>query len=173
MGQNEISNAAFGFGWGDLSEGMFVELGYYDDDEELMRIGLHRDKPGMTLICYHSFRDQIAGIAARSKPPGRNNRRPIDGPPARNEVVPEHLYLFVIGPGIGETVLLRIPPDQWVVVDSFKCGTPNRPAADSIVSRYGGKVAVLARRIPMKTTTRASSTSSIATAARFWVCSPD
>jgi Metallo-beta-lactamase superfamily len=51
------------------------------------------------------------------------------------------LYLFVIGPATGETVLLRLPPDQWVIIDSFKCA--KRPAAEFVVSRYGGTVAAI------------------------------
>jgi hypothetical protein len=63
--------------------------------------------------------------------------------PEKNDIAPELLYLFVLGPGTSETVLLRIPPDRWIIIDSFKCGKPNRPAAESIVSRYGGKVEIL------------------------------
>ena len=43
----------------------------------------------------------------------------------------------------GETVLMLIPPELWVIIDSFKCGRPSRPAAESIVSRYGGKVVLV------------------------------
>ena len=58
-----------------------------------------------------------------------------------NPLHPDFLYLFVFGPAIGETVLLRVPPDQWVIIDSFKCA--KRPAAEFIVSRYGGQVAAI------------------------------
>jgi len=68
--------------------------------------------------------------------------------PEKSEIVRDHLHLFVVGPGTGETVLLLIPPEWWVIIDSFKCGRPSRPAAESIVSRYGGKVAVLALTHP-------------------------
>jgi hypothetical protein len=68
--------------------------------------------------------------------------------PTPEEVKDDRLHLFVIGPGTGETVLLRIPPKHWVIIDSFRCGTPSRPAAESIVARYGGKVAILALTHP-------------------------
>ena len=68
--------------------------------------------------------------------------------PEKEEIVPELLHLFVVGPGTGETVLLLIPPERWLIVDSFKCGRASRPAAESIVSRYGGKVAILALTHP-------------------------
>jgi hypothetical protein len=58
-----------------------------------------------------------------------------------NSLQPDLLYLFVFGPATGETVLLRVPPDQWVIIDSFKCAT--RPAAEYIISRYGGTVAAI------------------------------
>ncbi len=35
---------------------------------------------------------------------------------------PELLYLFVLGPGYGECILIRVPPDQWIVIDSFEIG---------------------------------------------------
>ncbi len=68
--------------------------------------------------------------------------------PLHDEISSEQLYLFVVGPGMGETVLLRVPPDRWVIIDSFKCGMPNRPAAESIVSLYGGKVEIIALTHP-------------------------
>ncbi len=51
----------------------------------------------------------------------------------------EFLYLFVLGPGSAETVLLRVPPDQWLIIDSFLCA--RQPVAEHIVTRYGGEVA--------------------------------
>lgn len=59
---------------------------------------------------------------------------------------PELLYCFVLGPGYGETVLLRVPPDgnqpdQWIVIDSFLCD--DRPAAESVVARYEGTVSCI------------------------------
>lgn len=51
------------------------------------------------------------------------------------------LYMFVVGPGRGESVLLRVPPDQWIVVDSLKID--NRPAAEAIVKKYGGALSAI------------------------------
>ncbi len=68
--------------------------------------------------------------------------------PEKNEIRTDLVYLFVVGPGTGETVMLRIPPDRWMIIDSFKYGRPNRPAAETIVSRYGGNVAILALTHP-------------------------
>ncbi len=68
--------------------------------------------------------------------------------PEKDEIVPSHLHLFVIGPGTGETVLVLIPPESWIIIDSFKCGRPSRPAAQSIVSRYGGRLVILALTHP-------------------------
>ncbi len=42
LNREEITKAASGFNWDDIHEGTFVELGYYGDRSELMRIGLHR-----------------------------------------------------------------------------------------------------------------------------------
>jgi Metallo-beta-lactamase superfamily len=53
----------------------------------------------------------------------------------------ELLYLFVLGPGTGETVLLRIPPDLWVVVDSFRCA--GRAAAEFVLAKHKGQVAAI------------------------------
>lgn len=68
--------------------------------------------------------------------------------PEKNEIAPDLLYVFVVGPGTGETVLILIPPERWVIIDSFKYGRPSRPAAGAIVSRYGGKVTLLALTHP-------------------------
>jgi len=54
---------------------------------------------------------------------------------------PNLLYFFVLGPGTGETVLLRVPSDQWIIIDSF--ANAGRPASDAIVTDYGGSVAAL------------------------------
>ncbi|MCA9031195.1 MAG: MBL fold metallo-hydrolase [Planctomycetaceae bacterium] len=54
---------------------------------------------------------------------------------------PELLYLFVLGPGTGETVLLRVPPDDWVIIDSYL--NADRPAAEAIVDEFGGTVSII------------------------------
>lgn len=30
------------------------------------------------------------------------------------------LYVFVFGPGFGESIVLRVPPDEWIVIDSLR-----------------------------------------------------
>lgn len=45
----------------------------------------------------------------------------------------DKLHLFLFGPGFGESVVLRIPPDTWVVVDSCKVGA-RVPAADLLAA---------------------------------------
>ena len=68
--------------------------------------------------------------------------------PEKHELLPDLLYLFVLGPCKGETVLLRVPPGHWMVIDSFQVGRPHRPAAESIITQYGGRVEVLALTHP-------------------------
>ena len=68
--------------------------------------------------------------------------------PEKHELRPDLLYLFVLGPCKGETVLLRVPPDHWMIIDSFQVGRPRRPAAEPIITRYGGRVEVLALTHP-------------------------
>lgn len=50
------------------------------------------------------------------------------------------LYLFVFGPGFGETTLIRIPPDIWIVVDSFR---DDDEAAGNVVLKEWSKAADL------------------------------
>lgn len=35
-------------------------------------------------------------------------------------LLPDLLYLFVFGPGFGESIVVRVPPDEWLVVDSLR-----------------------------------------------------
>lgn len=56
---------------------------------------------------------------------------------------PDLLYLFVVGPGTGETVILRVPPDKWAVIDSFKCGARKVAAATSVITKYKAMVAAI------------------------------
>ena len=35
------------------------------------------------------------------------------------------LYVFVFGPGYGESVAVRVPPDEWLVIDS--CRSRSKP----------------------------------------------
>ena len=48
-----------------------------------------------------------------------------------NNLRDDLLYLFTFGPGTGESVLIRIPPDKWVVVDGCKDGKLV-PAAETL-----------------------------------------
>ena len=54
--------------------------------------------------------------------------------PEKSESFPDLLHLFVVGPGDGETVLLRIPPEQMDHHRQLRVRRPARPAAESIVS---------------------------------------
>ena len=49
-------------------------------------------------------------------------------------LAPELLYLFVLGPGYGESVLIRIPPDTWIVIDSFR--VDGLAAACTVLEEY-------------------------------------
>lgn len=53
----------------------------------------------------------------------------------------ERLYVFLFGPGYGESVAVRVPPDQWLVIDS--CRIARQPAASHVLRRYGGKLTLL------------------------------
>jgi hypothetical protein len=55
-----------------------------------------------------------------------------------SNLAPDRLHLFVIGPGFGESIVIRVPPDHWLVVDSCKPG--ERAAALEVVGRYGGQL---------------------------------
>lgn len=54
---------------------------------------------------------------------------------------PDRLYLFVLGPGVGESIIVRIPPDSWLVVDSYRHN--GRPAASYVLERYHATWSVL------------------------------
>ncbi len=58
-----------------------------------------------------------------------------------SDLVSDRLYLFALGPGFGETVLLRVPPDFWIVIDSFRAR--NTPTAQQVLDRYLGKAKLL------------------------------
>ncbi len=38
------------------------------------------------------------------------------------------LYVIVFGPGFGESIILRVPPDCWVVIDGCQVGASSYPA---------------------------------------------
>lgn len=58
-----------------------------------------------------------------------------------DKLAPELLYLFVLGPGYGESILLRVPPDKWIVVDSFV--NNDFPAAQDLLDNYDGDLAAV------------------------------
>lgn len=41
------------------------------------------------------------------------------------------LYLVVFGPGFGESVVVRVPPDEWIIIDSLLVEGPKSPAKES------------------------------------------
>lgn len=59
----------------------------------------------------------------------------IDGTTPLN---PDLLYLFLLGPGEGECVIIRVPPDHWVVIDSFEIA--ERPSAEALLDAYDARV---------------------------------
>jgi len=42
------------------------------------------------------------------------------------------MHLLVLGPGTGESVILRVPPGDWLVVDSFRRGDSGHVAARTL-----------------------------------------
>jgi hypothetical protein len=47
---------------------------------------------------------------------------------------PDRLYLFVLGPSAGESIIVRVPDNTWLVVDSFRHN--GRPAASYVLETY-------------------------------------
>ncbi len=58
---------------------------------------------------------------------------------------PDLLYVVLCGPGVGESVAVRVPPDGWVIVDSLRVGPEPGAflAGRSVVSTFGGRLAGL------------------------------
>lgn len=50
---------------------------------------------------------------------------------------PSLLYVFVAGPGVGEAIAIRVPSDDWLVVDSCRTAGTNVPV--NLISTYGGQ----------------------------------
>jgi Metallo-beta-lactamase superfamily len=49
---------------------------------------------------------------------------------------PKLLYIFVFGPGFGESIIVRVPTNEWLVVDSLRRQTPSEdrnPALDFLI----------------------------------------
>src|SRR5436190_4776932 len=53
----------------------------------------------------------------------------------------ERIYVFIFGPGLGESVAVRVPPNDWLVIDS--CSLAKRAAALHVLGRYRGNPALL------------------------------
>ncbi len=115
--QSEVESIAYDFGWRDLGEGKFVEFGYYGQDN-LRKMGLHR------VVEWRDPRLASSGASARSLVSPRGHRGvDLQGGGSLmalpDRLHDELLYLFVFGPGSAETVLVRVPPDQWLIINSF------------------------------------------------------
>jgi beta-lactamase superfamily II metal-dependent hydrolase len=52
------------------------------------------------------------------------------------ELDADSLYVFVFGPGFGESIAIRVPPDRWMVIDS--CNVAGKAAALHVLEAYGG-----------------------------------
>ncbi|MCC6553741.1 MAG: hypothetical protein IT372_12065 [Polyangiaceae bacterium] len=50
------------------------------------------------------------------------------------DLVPDHLVVLAFGPGKGELILVRVPPDAWMVVDG--CGIGKSLYAPSALAHY-------------------------------------
>lgn len=48
---------------------------------------------------------------------------------------PDHLQIFLFGPGVGELVAVRAPPGDWLLVDG--CAAGGRPYGPLLVTHYG------------------------------------
>jgi len=61
-------------------------------------------------------------------------------------LLPDLLYLFVFGPGFGESIVLRVPPDEWIVVDSLRHQTKLEDAnpALQLLTAHDATVAAIA-----------------------------
>ncbi len=57
------------------------------------------------------------------------------------ELDASRLYVFVCGPGQGESIAIRVPPDHWIVIDS--CRTAGQVFAKALFKKYEGRKACL------------------------------
>ncbi|MDC0743285.1 hypothetical protein [Polyangium mundeleinium] len=53
------------------------------------------------------------------------------------DLTPDHLVVLAFGPGIGELILVRVPPDAWMVVDG--CGAGEACYAVEALTHYGAR----------------------------------
>jgi len=58
---------------------------------------------------------------------------------------PDLLHVIAFGPGFGESVLVRVPPGEWLVVDSLRqrAGTDEQVPAATILDRYQATAAAV------------------------------
>ena len=57
------------------------------------------------------------------------------------DLAPEQLHVLVFGPGKGELILVRAPPDAWMVVDG--CGAGGRGYAAAVLDHYDARPRLL------------------------------
>jgi beta-lactamase superfamily II metal-dependent hydrolase len=62
------------------------------------------------------------------------------------ELPPDELAVLVFGPGYGELILVRVPPDVWMVVDG--CGEGETTYATAALQHYGGRPRIIALTHP-------------------------
>lgn len=61
---------------------------------------------------------------------------PVTEPTLPTQLDNEHLYVFLAGPGTGESVILRLPGGDWVVVDCWEQAGQILPVT-SVLEKYG------------------------------------
>ena len=64
---------------------------------------------------------------------GRSLPQPAESLP--EVLASEALYVFVLGPGTGESIVLRLPSGDWVVIDSYK-PSMDVPLAVHVLKKY-------------------------------------
>ncbi|MDI1437120.1 hypothetical protein [Polyangium sorediatum] len=57
------------------------------------------------------------------------------------DLAPDHLVVIAFGPGIGELILIRVPPDAWMVVDG--CGRGETYYALKALTHYGARPSIV------------------------------
>lgn len=74
----------------------------------------------------------------------------MNGLPSKESLRDDLLYVFVLGPGTGESILIRGPGGGWLVIDSFRHGKDRVSAARSILSHYNGTPELIVLTHPHK-----------------------
>lgn len=54
---------------------------------------------------------------------------------------PDHLSVLVFGPGLGELIIVRVPPGAWMVVDGCEAGDVRY--AQRVLSHYDAHPAII------------------------------